>query len=721
MAKPASHSGTSTLELITFGVPGVRVGGENPPPEVAWRKNIALLTYLALSPNQTRSRAQIIGLLWPDTTDQRARHSLNEAVRRLRASLGAERLQSTGAGENLTLSADGLRVDALEFDRLEDEDNSAALQMVRGEFLEGFALEDSQEFDAWVQGRREHYDTRAMQLRILVGEEALTESLHEQAAEHARRALQARPFAEPAANLLMRALTLAGDSAGALAAYSDFCGGLKRELGENASYDLQNLADRIRSRRWLRASARYADVDPPFLNRGSASRTAFSIVARATEAGPQGLAIVGDPGSGRTRMLAECAARFALRGGVVAAGRLLESDHDAPWSALRALARGGLTEAPGVAATSPRHLAVLASMVPGITSAAPPVAPRDAAEVAAALAELIRAVAEEQPLLLAIDDAHFADPATIEALHGAMLQLQEAPVLLVLTTTPDVEEASHALVRLRGEIGRGVAGSAIRLTPFTPADVERLVEALATWCENDEERDRLARRVSFDTGGNPFLAVTLLRGLDKAVTLRDDLKSWPQRNTTLDSPLPISVPELARMAIVASLTAMKRSARDVVAAASVLNMGVDVDLLVHLLDGSVPDVEEELAALERARLITFDGRRYAFAAPLIAQVVRAELLTPGQRRGLLERAVEVLSGRDDLEGRLLRVQLLAETDPGRPTAEEAGTVARAAHAAGAVRTAKRAVAAAARAVRRGSEDDATFVSALRSEVAAAES
>ena len=55
VAKPASHSGTLALELITFGVPGVLVGGENAPPEVEWRKNLVLLTYLALSPDQTRS------------------------------------------------------------------------------------------------------------------------------------------------------------------------------------------------------------------------------------------------------------------------------------------------------------------------------------------------------------------------------------------------------------------------------------------------------------------------------------------------------------------------------------------------------------------------------------------------------------------------------------------------------------------------------------------
>jgi DNA-binding SARP family transcriptional activator len=108
--------------LTTFGAPEVRVDGHEPPSDVPWRKHIALLCYLALSPNRTRTRAQLIGVLWPETTDQRARHSLNEAVRRLRAGLGADRLKSTGSGENLTLADERLTVDALEFERLADSD-----------------------------------------------------------------------------------------------------------------------------------------------------------------------------------------------------------------------------------------------------------------------------------------------------------------------------------------------------------------------------------------------------------------------------------------------------------------------------------------------------------------------------------------------------------------------------------------------------------------------
>ena len=54
------------LELRCLGPPSVRVDGREPPPDVLWRKHLALLVYLALSPDRTRSRSHLMGLLWAE-------------------------------------------------------------------------------------------------------------------------------------------------------------------------------------------------------------------------------------------------------------------------------------------------------------------------------------------------------------------------------------------------------------------------------------------------------------------------------------------------------------------------------------------------------------------------------------------------------------------------------------------------------------------------------
>ena len=68
--------------------------GAPPPAELLWKKNLALLVYLALSPRQTRSREHLIGLLWGDKPESAARHSLNEALRVLRRAVGEGALQT---------------------------------------------------------------------------------------------------------------------------------------------------------------------------------------------------------------------------------------------------------------------------------------------------------------------------------------------------------------------------------------------------------------------------------------------------------------------------------------------------------------------------------------------------------------------------------------------------------------------------------------------------
>src|SRR5690349_3881395 len=101
------------LELQCFGVPGARLSGSPAPPELLRRKHLALLVYLALSPQHRRTRAHLVGVLWPETGEAQARHSLNEAVRRLRAHVGEARLASDG--DAIVLREEGLEVDALRF------------------------------------------------------------------------------------------------------------------------------------------------------------------------------------------------------------------------------------------------------------------------------------------------------------------------------------------------------------------------------------------------------------------------------------------------------------------------------------------------------------------------------------------------------------------------------------------------------------------------------
>src|SRR5574341_1777518 len=170
----------------------------------------------------------------------------------------------------------------------------------------------------------------------------------------------------------------------------------------------------------------------------------FALVASALSegGGPRVLFITGDPGSGKSRFLETALERAALGGALVARLRPLESDSDAPWSALRALLReggGGLLNLPGVAAAAPEAFGVVGHPA------------EDHGQVAAAFASLLRAACDEQQVAIGVDAAHYADGATLAALGAAVARLGTAPLLLVVAALEALDQAPRELWRLRAE------------------------------------------------------------------------------------------------------------------------------------------------------------------------------------------------------------------------------------------------------------------------------
>jgi DNA-binding SARP family transcriptional activator len=645
----------SFLKLRCLGPPSVRLDDRDPPADVVWRKHLALLVYLALSPDTTRARSHLIGLLWAESPEDKARRSLNEAVRRLRAALGEARLLTRG--EALQLTDQALEIDVKEFESQCRDGQLRALELLRGDFLEGFHVDDAPAFDAWMDAERSRIRDAATQLLIAKGEEQLAVNRTIEARALARRALTSNPFSEPAVSLGMRGAALDGDASGALALFHDFSERLQREIGEKPSAVLQALAARLRAGTWQRQQPHRTDGDAPLIGRRDQHARLFSSLEGLAGDGACCFAITGEAGSGRTRLLAASAERLALQGVLVASAAILESDHDAPWSTLRALMRGGLLQAPGIAGTDHLGLRVLASLVPELSSRLEPLEARDVAQVSAALASLFRAVADEQPVGLLIDDAQWADGATLAALRAVLTGLRDVPLALVFTVEADADHSTElqALVR---EVGRSIPGAQIGLEPLASNDVAALTEALAPWCTEAGERDRLARRVALESGGNPFLAVTLLRDLGRAAAGGDG-SEWPPEGATYDSTLPIRIPAVVRNAIAGRVARLDPDSIAVLRAASVAADIVDARIVADV-SGLPPErVEAALDRLESERFVVFEGGRYAFSGRLLPKVIESECTQPGGRRRIRDRYITALATRDDLDAQFLRARLLA--------------------------------------------------------------
>lgn len=644
------------FELSCLGAPAARVCGEAAPREVLWRTHFALLAYLALSPNFTRARGHLLGVLWAEKPNDNARRSLNEAVRRLRAVLGEQRLLSHG--ESLVLNAESLSVDVVDFESGCGRGDLRALDLWRGEFLEGFHVEDAPEFDAWMEEQRARLRHMAAEVLVRRAEEQLAVNRCVEARTLALRALAIDRHREPAVSLAMRSAALDGDVAGSLALFHEFAAVLERELGEGPSPPLRALASRIRSGYWQAPGRAGVNCEPPLVGRRHVHARLFTALESVGSARRCGMVITGDASSGRTRLLDECFRRLALSGAVVATARLLESDHDAPWSTLRTLMRGGLADAPGVAGTDHYGLRALAAIVPEIASRVPPLDTPDAAQLADGLTSLLTAVGEERIPALLIDDAQWADRPTLALLDAVWRRSGRAPLVLAITVQSGAP-LSPECRSLVATIGREAASLQLHLDPLTTDDILALVEALAPWCARPEDRARLARRVESEAGGNPFLAVTLLRDLGATA---NGNRPFLEPGATQDAPLPITIPAAVRAAIAARVARLDEDSLAVLRSAGVAGEVLEPPLLSEVLQLPRTRIDAAIERLERERLVLFDGARYVFQGRLVPAVIERECIQPGGRRRLRQLYAEVLASRHDLESQFLRARLLAAED-----------------------------------------------------------
>ena len=157
------------LEISLLGAPRVRRGGQ--PVSFDTRKATALLAHLALA-GRPRSRESLCELLWPEQDPEHARGALRRTLSAVRKSVGEEWIDATG--DSVALDDDGGELDldvrrfrALAADSDSPEQLAAAVELFRGELLEGFALRDSPEWDAW-----QVYEADGMRLSVECNERA---------------------------------------------------------------------------------------------------------------------------------------------------------------------------------------------------------------------------------------------------------------------------------------------------------------------------------------------------------------------------------------------------------------------------------------------------------------------------------------------------------------------------------------------------------------------
>jgi len=213
-------------------------------------KLLGLLAFLSVGASRGfHRRDSLIGVFWPELSQDRARSAVRQSLYRLRQFLG-DGLVVTRGDDEVALSDTEFRSDVAAFeDALAAGDRAAALSLYRGDLLEGFYVPDAPAFERWLDERRKQLRERAS---AAAWEQANREADARRTVEAVQWSRHARDLAPLDERMLRRVIELLdrlGDRAGAVREYETFARRLATELELEPSPETRALIDGIRARR----------------------------------------------------------------------------------------------------------------------------------------------------------------------------------------------------------------------------------------------------------------------------------------------------------------------------------------------------------------------------------------------------------------------------------------------------------------------------------------
>jgi DNA-binding SARP family transcriptional activator/predicted ATPase len=637
-------------KLFFLGAPKFELGKKS--VELASAKSVALLAFLATQ-HEPPTRGRVLSLLWAESAEDAARKNLRNALWAIRKALGDAVIVSDD--DKLALG-DAVWSDVREFEEIKDwrleiaPDRAQSLisslqsliSFYRAPFLDGLALADAPEFEIWLTTERERLAQQFLRaMNALVEAQRATADWRAVIAT-AHRALAHDNLQEPLYRALMHAHAQLGERAEALREYDHARVTLEHELGVAPLPETEELRAAIvrgdiapptpRAPKPKRAETK---MRAPYIGR-RAELSALDNELRAASRGAARVALIsGEVGIGKSRLWQEWShstlrvsgterSGVASKDALILQARCLDATHALPFAPLTqlfnhpALAREIFSKPSPVASV---WLSAVARLVPQIRTTLPDLpalAPLPADEerlhIFEALAQCLLAT-RARPLVLFIDDLHWADRSTLDWLGFITHRLRDQALLLVGAYRP--EDAPAPLTHLVANWSREGIARRIALSRLTSAESAALVSLLGG-------DPGIAERAQQQSAGNPYFLIELARAAPGDV--------------------PPALSELIR----ARLARLDETARQVAQAAAVLESDFDFHALKRASGRGEEETLDALDALNRANILIEHASRYDFAHPLVGAIVRDEL--SGARRAFLHRraadALEAIHARD---------------------------------------------------------------------------
>lgn len=544
MCKATSMGGTRASEAST--PPPARLNvtlagdvsiwcDDTSPVRITRRQDRVVLARLVLGRPTPVSRDTLAAAVWPKNLPLSFETALRGAMSRLRAALRAVDLP----GDPLVATRGKLRFEPPETVEIKVDVEEAESLLVDAERVSArdpatarsLAAEARRLLEApfladcdghWVESQRRWLHGLRLRAMLVEAEAALEASAHDDALQAAHQALDADPYNERAHRVVITAHRGLGDRAAALDAYGRCFRLLRDDLGIAPGRQVEAAYLEVLGTEPTATTP----MSMPFVGRDRERGELAAAWRRVFAGSAEAVMIVGDSGIGKTRLAEEVARSLAAVGALVLQGRE-DAVTTVPYRSVaeafadyvdrrgtdRLASLGSVTQ--DLARLWPRlsdHLSVDAT--PGIEAG-----PGARWRLFDAVASWLVAAAAVEPVVLILDDLHWASPSTLQLLAHLLVACADSRVLVIGTRRPIAQatsEQAEAMALLR----RRSSARELSLEGLAIADVGTLVGEVLEIDSDVDDAVTIAKSITERSGGNALLVTELLRRFGAEVRRR---------------------------------------------------------------------------------------------------------------------------------------------------------------------------------------------------------
>ncbi len=600
------------LEVRLLGEGSVTFDGR-PADALSVPRVLRLFARVAIAPSGAVDRAKLAFDLWPDSTDAQARTNLRKLLHDARSALPAlDDVMQLDRGVLRWREGAPAYVDVIAMRAaLDAGDADTVVTLYRGDLLPGC-------YDDWLLRERDVLRIATCDLLDAAATAALEADDAPGALRYARALVAIDPLREAGHRACMRASSALGDRTDAVRAYHRCVEVLEQQLGVAPEAETVALYEQIRDARGRAPTVTIAPLSSrtttaTLVGRADELATARALWDRCAAGEPALLAVTGEPGIGKTRLVAELERAIAADGAATARTRAYETTAVMPWGPVVDWLRSSALQA-RVSRLDDVWRRQIARLVPELRSPdGDDLAPADAGTTGRRilLDALVHALTSAgTPLLLVLDDLQWCDDDTLELLGYLVPAARDAPLMIACTVRDEEVVARPALRALLTGLVREGRGTEIRLGRLSFDDTLRVASEVSGRAIGSAT----ARRVWAETEGSPLFAVELAR----ADSFDDDRRA---------------LPPTIHAVITARLARLSTRARDLAEVAATMGREFEPTLLARASGASDDDLVSGLDELWLRQIIREHRQGYDFTHDKLREVLYGTI-SPARRRRL---------------------------------------------------------------------------------------